>query len=205
MSQFGYGKRTCQGQAVTEADLLVGIGSVAWLFNISKTGTMPLQREFGLPPTPESPLSEVFDSMHDAADLDLQHEANRRSVNLNEKLSRALLAAEGADSELTTSITSIFPASATDYLGGACAATQEHNGIKDEQLRREEDPTLVYSTLLIAKPLPFKFDLHIRNRTRAEKVMGQFVAMRIEGEFTPSREYWGPNQGAGQELGWGKV
>lgn len=34
MSQFGYGRRTCQGQTVTEADLFVGIGSIAWMFDI---------------------------------------------------------------------------------------------------------------------------------------------------------------------------
>ena len=33
-SQFGYGRRICQGMGVTEADLFVGIGSVAWLFSI---------------------------------------------------------------------------------------------------------------------------------------------------------------------------
>ncbi|KAF2838015.1 cytochrome P450 [Patellaria atrata CBS 101060] len=35
-TQFGYGKRTCQGQTVTEADLLVSIGSLAWLFSFAK-------------------------------------------------------------------------------------------------------------------------------------------------------------------------
>ncbi|KAK0257970.1 hypothetical protein LTS16_002039 [Friedmanniomyces endolithicus] len=35
-SQFGYGRRTCQGMAVTEADLFVGLGSVAWLFSMAK-------------------------------------------------------------------------------------------------------------------------------------------------------------------------
>ena len=37
-SQFGYGKRTCQGTAVTEADLFVGIGSLAWLFDMQLPG-----------------------------------------------------------------------------------------------------------------------------------------------------------------------
>ncbi|KAK3071406.1 hypothetical protein LTR53_008683 [Teratosphaeriaceae sp. CCFEE 6253] len=35
-SQFGYGRRTCQGMGVTEADLFVGLGSVAWLFSMAK-------------------------------------------------------------------------------------------------------------------------------------------------------------------------
>lgn len=35
-SQFGYGRRTCQGQEVTEADLFCGLGALAWGFNIRK-------------------------------------------------------------------------------------------------------------------------------------------------------------------------
>ena len=35
-SQFGYGRRTCQGQEVTEADLFCGIGAMAWGFDIRK-------------------------------------------------------------------------------------------------------------------------------------------------------------------------
>jgi hypothetical protein len=35
-SQFGYGRRVCQGQGVTEADMFVGVGAMAWLFNIAK-------------------------------------------------------------------------------------------------------------------------------------------------------------------------
>lgn len=31
-SQFGYGRRTCQGMGVTEADLFVGLGNMAWMF-----------------------------------------------------------------------------------------------------------------------------------------------------------------------------
>src|ERR1700753_1771384 len=61
MTQFGYGRRTCQGQTVTEADLLVGIGSIAWLFNISKNAQSPVKREHEFPPTPVSPLSDTFD------------------------------------------------------------------------------------------------------------------------------------------------
>jgi cytochrome P450 len=33
-SQFGYGRRTCQGMGVTEADLFVGLGSMAWMFSM---------------------------------------------------------------------------------------------------------------------------------------------------------------------------
>lgn len=35
-SQFGYGRRICQGMEVAEADLLVGIGAIAWGFDVRK-------------------------------------------------------------------------------------------------------------------------------------------------------------------------
>src|ERR1700722_16919666 len=35
-TQFGYGRRLCQGQTVADEDLLIGIGSIAWLFDLSK-------------------------------------------------------------------------------------------------------------------------------------------------------------------------
>ena len=35
-SQFGFGRRVCQGQEVAEADLFVGIGAMAWAFDLKK-------------------------------------------------------------------------------------------------------------------------------------------------------------------------
>lgn len=35
-SQFGFGRRVCQGMEVTEADLLCGIGALAWAFTLGK-------------------------------------------------------------------------------------------------------------------------------------------------------------------------
>ena len=40
-SQFGYGRRLCQGQTVADEDMFIGIGSIAWLFNISKQQQQP--------------------------------------------------------------------------------------------------------------------------------------------------------------------
>lgn len=33
---FGYGRRACMGQALVEHELLVGIGAMAWAFDVSK-------------------------------------------------------------------------------------------------------------------------------------------------------------------------
>lgn len=35
-SQFGFGRRICPGQEVSEADMLCGLGAIAWLFDIGK-------------------------------------------------------------------------------------------------------------------------------------------------------------------------
>ena len=67
------------------------------------------------------------------------------------------------------------------------------------------DPTLDFSTLLIAKPLPFKFTLKPRSEERAEKVRKMFNEGCEKGEYENSREYWGEQQGKGKEHGWGKV
>ncbi|CAD0095685.1 unnamed protein product [Aureobasidium vineae] len=90
-SQFEYGKRTCQGQKLTEADLFVGIGSIAWLF----------------------------------------------SINI--------------DPRETGPIRSVPPPA---YAKGQTARTQSDT--------QRHDPTMLFSGLLIAKPLPFKFELKIR-------------------------------------------
>ncbi|EME87956.1 uncharacterized protein MYCFIDRAFT_26018 [Pseudocercospora fijiensis CIRAD86] len=111
-SQFGYGRRICQGMGVAEADLFVGLGSVAWLFSISKEQ----EQEPG-------------------------------------------------------------PA----YV--------------------DNDPTLNFSTLLIAKPLPFKFDLRVRNQARAEQVTRAFLEQKEKGEFEEERVFWKNNNQGDAEVG----
>lgn len=112
-SQFGYGKRTCQGQKLTEADLFVGIGSIAWLFTINGD-----QREAGA-------VERDPEKVHD--------DEGQTGRTRNEE--------------------------------------QRH------------DPTMHFSGLLIAKPLPFKFELRIRSRTRAQKVSEAWLEHFLASEF----------------------
>lgn len=56
-SQFGYGRRTCQGQEVTEADLFCGIGAMAWGFDISKAVDPATGLEI---PVPEMKYTELL-------------------------------------------------------------------------------------------------------------------------------------------------
>ena len=67
------------------------------------------------------------------------------------------------------------------------------------------DPTLDFSTLLIAKPLPFDVTLTVRNEDRAETVKREFSDLKAKGEFKASAEYWGVNQGHDQPLGWSAI
>lgn len=71
--------------------------------------------------------------------------------------------------------------------------------------QKPSDPTLDYSILLIAKPIPFQFDLKPRDATRANKVRQMFAEGLEKGHYTKPREYWGPNQGRSESLGWSKV
>lgn len=56
-SQFGFGRRICQGQGVAEADLFVGLGSLAWAFNIRKARDAHTGLEI---PVPEMDYSELL-------------------------------------------------------------------------------------------------------------------------------------------------
>jgi hypothetical protein len=71
--------------------------------------------------------------------------------------------------------------------------------------KKPSDPTLDYSILLIAKPIPFKFDLKPRDAQRATKMRNLFAEGVQRGEYTDAREYWGENQGRSKPLGWSKV
>lgn len=71
--------------------------------------------------------------------------------------------------------------------------------------KKPDDPTMDFSILLIAKPIPFKFELLPRDAKRASDVRDLFNQGVEQGEYTQNREYWGPNQGRDKPLGWSKV
>ncbi|KAI0738051.1 cytochrome P450 [Daedaleopsis nitida] len=66
------------------------------------------------------------------------------------------------------------------------------------------DPTHNYSSLMIARPLPFEFDLTVRvgKDSRAALVQQLFTQRESEGQFPPDKSYWTGEQG---EYGWVKV
>ncbi|GAB1735002.1 hypothetical protein NU219Hw_g74t1 [Hortaea werneckii] len=67
----------------------------------------------------------------------------------------------------------------------------------------ENDPTMDFSTLLIAKPLPFRFDLRIRNQGRAEYVQKKWLSLKMQGNFEEAKCYWGKTHAGNAEYGWG--
>ncbi|KAF2867212.1 cytochrome P450 [Massariosphaeria phaeospora] len=190
-SQFGYGRRTCQGQTVADEDLFIGIGSIAWLFDISRTAK-----------DTSSPTSEP-DVVVDPENVEHQ------TIFLNEK---ATISSE----ELNAGVEPVEPRLEDIILSkynypGSFPTTGEDQPQFIEKPKAETklpetiDPTLDFSTLLIAKPLPFKFDLLPRAGERAAKARSLFNEGLEKGDYTGSRKFWGENQGIHSPLGWGKV
>ncbi|KAF1991979.1 cytochrome P450 [Aulographum hederae CBS 113979] len=211
-SQFGYGRRTCQGQTVTEADLLVGIGSMAWLFSMRRE-----QDYSDSPARPSSPTSPMSVSSFDSAPSPLETEkVESRRLWPNEKASisvEELNAGLSVHSDDTNS-----PSDAPDAVNAPGAfPRQTENDLKAEYLARlekrrkeqekldKEDPTLAFTKLLIAKPKPFKFEMVVRDQSRAARVLEMYGEKTRAGEFKDARQYWGEEQGKGKELGWGVV
>ncbi|KAF2273694.1 cytochrome P450 [Westerdykella ornata] len=179
-TQFGFGDRICQGQQVTDDDLLVGLGSLAWLFNIkpipgkeeqhSGYGTVLNQ---GLP-TP--PVSETGEVSSDEDEPNVEPPKHRETEGQEQDLKRKGFL--------------------KSWLGRLWAPKPPELPI---------DPTLDYTTLLIAKPLPFKFVLEPRDSWRVDKVRQWFAEKDAEGLYPPSKSYWGPNEGRTEKLGWNPV
>jgi cytochrome P450 len=171
-SQFGYGRRTCQGQTVADEDLLIGIGSIAWMFNIEKKAQ-------DTPSTSEKSTNQI--SLNEkgsisSEELNLGVDDSEHSYADNPDLKPARP----------------FPPGYKPLEWGNVS-------------QKPADPTLDYSILLIAKPIPFQFELKPRDKQRITIVRTLFREGVERGDFTKSREYWGPDQGRNKPLGWSKV
>ena len=188
-TQFGYGRRLCQGQGVADEDMLIGIGSIAWLFNIKRNGHDALGSS-------TSPSVVADPEKVEVNSLGMNEKASVSSEELN-----AGLNTQGPTMEdiilSKYSYPGSFPATAEDEEPAVKPKSPEKTSVID--------PTLDFTTLLIAKPLPFKFDLSPRDAERASKVRAMYDEGVDNGDYKPSREFWGENQGVGRPLGWGVV
>ena len=162
MTQFGYGRRTCQGQTVTEADLIAGIGAVAWLFDIQKE----------------------------------PKESSARSIMLNEKASISEEEMLTGLSEHSSDDEEDLPCNPSGPWPLPQIEELRNNTVRKIRQKREqaqkkskEDETLIFSTLLIAKPLPFKFRLAVRDEKRAQLVQCLFEDKIAQGDFAGPKEY----------------
>ncbi|KAF2003838.1 cytochrome P450 [Amniculicola lignicola CBS 123094] len=184
-TQFGYGRRVCQGQTVADEDLLIGIGSIAWMFNLTKHTTND--------PAPDCEPSVVADP----------EKVEENSICLNEKAS---ISSEELNTGINSRIMSLEDTLLSKYsYPGSFPTIDEVKKTNAEKVPKMLDPTLDFTTLLIAKPCPFRFQLEPRDKTRADKIRSQFDAGVQNGDYSANREFWGENQGQGKPLGWGKV
>lgn len=254
-SQFGYGRRTCQGMGVVDADLFVGLGSVAWLFSIHaepeavvtkttsiETSILDYRRNV---PSQLSDASSRSSSNGSFSSDDDQVEALRQNMrdplmsldndsaicisgdkgDQDEAFAPLSTPADTAQdaqdyaskSELCGPLQIVEDVAATLQQFSELPATSKttehtpepfykipgsydfpeqvaspHTSTKQSKgtLSYENDPTMNFSTLLIAKPMPFKFQLRIRSRDRAEYVAQQWIKKELEGEFQDSKVYW---------------
>ena len=189
-TQFGYGRRTCQGQAVSDEDLLIGIGSIAWMFNITKSTEEP--------PIPTAIKSEKALFMNEKATIS-NEELNAGVGSGKPTMEDAILS--------TYKYPGSEPASKAEPAPKKAKSTPPAYKPLEwgDITQKPEDPTLDYSILLIAKPIPFKFQLTPRDMQRVTQVRALFDDGVKNGDFTDNREYWGANQGRDKPLGWSKV
>jgi hypothetical protein len=171
-SQFGYGRRVCQGQAVADADLFVGIGSIAWLFHISKD---------------DLDVPKLDPIVHKTEASDNKEKGPPVPANIAEQYKSF------SDIESVEQLGSPPPPPSP--------VRSDTSPIVPLSLDPKSDPTLRFSSLLIAKPTPFEFNLKVRSKERADFVMAEYAAKRRDGEFEDARVFWEE----GGELGWGKV
>jgi hypothetical protein len=182
-SQFGYGRRTCQGQTVADEDLLIGIGSIAWMFNISQTSA-----DCAIP-TATQPNKVHKIGMNEKASISKEELNTGVTINKDTTIEHKILSRYS------------YPGSAPGKKSEPAYKPLEWGDIS----QKPSDPTLDYSILLIAKPIPFKFNLQPRDAERAANMRNLFNQGVERGEYTESRDYWGPNQGRDKPLGWSKV
>lgn len=193
-SQFGYGRRTCQGQTVADEDLLIGIGSIAWMFNISKKSD-------------DNSIPKAIDAKTHTICM------NEKASISNEELNTGVHATAKANMEDKILSNFEYPGSAPATQSSPTKSTSpsKPSDPPNKPLewgdisQKPADPTLDYSILLIAKPIPFAFDLQPRDVTRVKYIREKFAEGVESGVYTESREYWGENQGRDKPLGWSKV
>lgn len=159
--------------------MFIGIGSIAWLFNISKQQQHPQAK-----PKPSIPKKPTH----------LTGISRKRTIS-NEELNAGLKSTDTLSEKASLGL-----------VRPARPFPPAHKPLEwGDTTQKPADPTLDYSILLIAKPLPFKFDMAPRDEERACRIRQLYAEEVQKGQFAKAREYWGANQGRGESMGWSKV
>jgi hypothetical protein len=238
-SQFGYGRRTCQGMGVTEADLFVGLGSMAWMFSMhADTGDVEdesqasndffthkteqkVRRDQWTSDRPHTPPNEelIAKALHDKTYLRNDSVTGVQgdifetpgvpgqsmpgifpnlASRLNSPSAKHVLDTPPSPAEDDFSFSFDLEKRTTKTVHSSQPA-------KVEKSQTTEDPTMDFSTLLIAKPNPFKFNLRIRDQDKADRIARRWMELKMDGEFEDSRVYWKDGNRGDQQHGWGEV
>lgn len=237
-SQFGYGRRTCQGMGVTEADLFVGLGNMAWMFSMH-AGTEDVEDEAeadenyfahvtekklrqgqGTAGRPHTPPSEDFiaQTLRDST-----HQKNDSVTGMQGDIFETPdISGEGMPG-IFPNLASRLDLPSMDGTFNAPPSLAEDDvkfsfgfekpttkpihspTVKADTTKTADDPTMDFSTLLIAKPNPFKFNLRIRDQDKADRVARRWMELKMDGEFEDSRVFWKDGNKGDRQYGWGEV
>lgn len=238
-SQFGYGRRTCQGMGVTEADLFVGIGSMAWMFSmhaetdnvedeaeadevhtkhVAEQKSLQTQSNVSRPQTPPSEELIAQELSKQGKPIDMHHK-NDSGISFpkcfSEKPSTFESDVQGKPTKLAgkpglPSVGSMFAVPTSPTKSHASYSPQSekqaHKAKHNPSAKADpNDPTMDFSTLLIAKPNPFKFKLKIRDQEKADRVARRWMELKMDGEFEDSRVFWKGGNRGDEQHGWGEV
>ena len=220
-SQFGYGKRVCQGQGVVDADMFVALGSIAWLFSLHPhdkldTATHLSSAEQHGNPHPERLVlsrGKLTNHGNDSAISitssipDDSSSTGDSAISIGSGTSPSSVASFN-DSEVGD-LDPDYPSCWMLDEDSARRKQENNNDALPEPWVRvthatksisnkkrpktpdtEHDPTLNYSSLLIAKPLPFEFELRVRNQARADEVIRLWNEHKAKGDFEDARVFW---------------
>jgi hypothetical protein len=254
-SQFGYGRRICAGMGVAEADLFVGIGSLAWMFSLStsdieperpaEVSEDPVPSSLSVHKTPEKPAPMVTGMETPPSETEIEelldnHFSEKMLPTDKCKITRQKTVKRPKDLEFAnglsrartvtyklrlpgSSLPGQFPAFFEQHTGpntppsspkarSAMAGTSDMPAVDNmfnspaaDEKASKPDPTLEYSSLLIAKPLPFKFNMKIRDKKKAEYVAREWMFHKMDGEFEDSKCYWEGGNAGNKQYGWGEV
>ena len=180
------------GQGIAEADMFVGIAGIAWLFHLSKAfdqtpKLMKQERGFSI----DKKVTRWFAFFNRNIIGSARCDGSPGAISMPKStLSDQSSATESQNAEKS----SLVGSNAKMDISDTDPIVPLSNNVAT-------DPTLRFSHLLIAKPLPFEFNLQVRNQSRAELVQRDFKTKLEIGEFPEERKYW-ENE---KYFGWGKV